>query len=64
MVFINSHVAFFYKGSESDLQFHCQPNIVHYGGSKTPGRMEAGQVFTIVSFSYRLSKGGADSRNQ
>jgi len=33
----------------ADLQFHCQPNIVHYGGSKTPGRMEAGQVFTIVS---------------
>lgn len=28
-------------------QFHCVPNIVHYGGSKTPGKMEAGQVFTI-----------------
>lgn len=34
---------------DANLQFHCQPNIVHYGGSKTPGRMEAGQVFTIVS---------------
>jgi methionyl aminopeptidase len=37
-----------YRGG-ADRQFHCQPNIVHYGGSKTPGRMEAGQVFTIVS---------------
>lgn len=27
--------------------FHCVPNIVHYGNSKMPGRMEAGQVFTI-----------------
>ena len=29
------------------LQFHCNPNIVHYGGSKTPGKMEVGHCFTI-----------------
>ncbi|KAH8087362.1 putative methionine aminopeptidase [Filobasidium floriforme] len=27
--------------------FHCAPYPVHYGGSKTPGKMEAGQIFTI-----------------
>lgn len=29
------------------VQFHGLPNIVHYGGSKTPGKMEVGQIFTI-----------------
>jgi methionyl aminopeptidase len=28
-------------------KFHCNPNIVHYGGSKTPGKMEVGHCFTI-----------------
>jgi methionyl aminopeptidase len=28
-------------------KFHCAPYPVHYGGSKTPGKMEAGQIFTI-----------------
>jgi methionyl aminopeptidase len=44
-----------YRGG-ADRQFHCQPNIVHYGGSKTPGRMEAGQVFTIVSLIFRFEE--------
>ncbi|KAK4686672.1 methionyl aminopeptidase, partial [Tremellales sp. Uapishka_1] len=36
-----------YTGHGIHSLFHCMPNIVHYGGSKTPGRMEAGQIFTI-----------------
>ncbi|WVQ71825.1 methionine aminopeptidase, type I [Cryptococcus sp. DSM 104548] len=36
-----------YTGHGINQLFHCLPTIVHYGGSKTPGRMEAGQVFTI-----------------
>ncbi|WVO14025.1 methionine aminopeptidase, type I [Cryptococcus depauperatus] len=36
-----------YTGHGIDRLFHGPPNIVHYGGSKTPGRMEAGQIFTI-----------------
>lgn len=27
--------------------FHCNPNIPHYAGNKTPGTMRAGHVFTI-----------------
>lgn len=36
-----------YTGHGIHNLFHCQPNIVHYANSKTPGRMEAGNVFTI-----------------
>lgn len=36
-----------YTGHGINHLFHGLPTIVHYGGSKTPGRMEAGQVFTI-----------------
>ncbi|GFZ45727.1 aspartyl aminopeptidase [Saitozyma sp. JCM 24511] len=36
-----------YTGHGIHNLFHCLPNIVHYGGSKMPGRMEVGQVFTI-----------------
>ncbi|CAD6574148.1 MAG: Methionine aminopeptidase 1 [Tremellales sp. Tagirdzhanova-0007] len=36
-----------YTGHGIHSLFHCMPNVVHYGGSKTPGKMEAGQVFTI-----------------
>ncbi|RSH79262.1 Methionine aminopeptidase 1 [Apiotrichum porosum] len=36
-----------YTGHGIHNLFHCNPNIVHYANSKTPGRMEAGQVFTI-----------------
>ncbi|OCF36461.1 methionine aminopeptidase, type I [Kwoniella heveanensis BCC8398] len=36
-----------YTGHGVHNLFHCQPNVVHYGGSKMPGKMEAGQVFTI-----------------
>lgn len=28
-------------------QFHGKPLIAHYGGSKTPGKMEIGHCFTI-----------------
>jgi len=38
-----------YTGHGIHNLFHCQPNIVHYANSKTPGRMEVGQIFTIVS---------------
>jgi methionyl aminopeptidase len=37
-----------YTAHGINQRFHTVPNIVHYGGSKMPGRMEAGQVFTIV----------------
>ncbi|BEI83882.1 hypothetical protein CcaverHIS002_0404860 [Cutaneotrichosporon cavernicola] len=36
-----------YTGHGIHYQFHCEPNVVHYGNSKMPGRMEAGHVFTI-----------------
>ncbi|KAI9637890.1 putative methionine aminopeptidase [Dioszegia hungarica] len=36
-----------YTGHGIHYMFHCQPNVVHYGNSKMPGRMEAGQIFTI-----------------
>jgi methionyl aminopeptidase len=36
-----------YTGHGIHNLFHCMPNIVHYANSKTPGRMEVGQVFTI-----------------
>ncbi|KAJ9094213.1 hypothetical protein QFC20_006946 [Naganishia adeliensis] len=36
-----------YTGHGIDQRFHCNPNIVHYGGSKTPGKMEVGHCFTI-----------------
>ncbi|WVQ69914.1 methionine aminopeptidase, type I [Kwoniella botswanensis] len=36
-----------YTGHGVHERFHCEPNIVHYGGSKMPGKMEAGHVFTI-----------------
>ncbi|KIR54229.1 methionine aminopeptidase, type I [Cryptococcus gattii Ru294] len=36
-----------YTGHGINHLFHGLPTIVHYGGSKTPGRMEVGQVFTI-----------------
>ncbi|WVR05309.1 methionine aminopeptidase, type I [Kwoniella sp. DSM 27419] len=36
-----------YTGHGIHQLFHCQPNIVHYGNSKMPGKMEAGQIFTI-----------------
>jgi methionyl aminopeptidase len=41
------HIQILLARWETNVQFHCQPNIVHYGGSKTPGRMEVGQIFTI-----------------
>lgn len=37
-----------YTGHGIHNLFHCQPTIVHYANSKTPGRMEVGHVFTIV----------------
>ncbi|KAJ9103114.1 hypothetical protein QFC21_002536 [Naganishia friedmannii] len=36
-----------YTGHGIDQRFHCNPNIVHYAGSKTPGKMEVGHCFTI-----------------
>nr|XP_031857234.1 methionine aminopeptidase, type I [Kwoniella shandongensis]KAA5524306.1 methionine aminopeptidase, type I [Kwoniella shandongensis] len=36
-----------YTGHGIHYLFHGLPNIVHYGGSKTPGKMEVGQIFTI-----------------
>lgn len=36
-----------YTGHGIHYLFHCAPNIVHYGNSKMPGRMEVGHVFTI-----------------
>ncbi|ORX33733.1 peptidase M24, structural domain-containing protein [Kockovaella imperatae] len=36
-----------YTGHGIHHLFHCLPNIAHYGGSKTPGKMEVGHVFTI-----------------
>lgn len=37
-----------YTGHGINQMFHTIPNIVHYGNSKMPGRMEPGHVFTIV----------------
>lgn len=36
-----------YTGHGIHHLFHCAPTIVHYANSKTPGRMEPGNIFTI-----------------
>ncbi|KAL7424148.1 Methionine aminopeptidase 1 [Cryptotrichosporon argae] len=36
-----------YTGHGVNQLFHGLPTIVHYAGSKTPGKMEPGMVFTI-----------------
>ncbi|KAJ9103121.1 hypothetical protein QFC21_002543 [Naganishia friedmannii] len=40
------------------VQFHGKPLIAHYGGSKTPGKMEVGHCFTIEPM---INAGGAAS---